>query len=304
MGGYHNTNNAVQSLDAIDMTDEVVVSVHLTDTQRIIVAVVHFLVFALGAVSIWAFLYKYDTLRNRIWCPYILLMGLVFFQIAGALEIGNHYYEGNWELAGFPSDLINGSFYFFNFGGTYLMALGLRKKGVAIFRRPLCCSGGFKAGALDVLAMVFDLILFVGLVLTAPFYAIAGRANASGILSAFAAIGGFAILLRLYANLGPNCGTLFAGICWWVMIACGIVLTGVYKSIGYEWLHAVIGAFFVLSLAPIIIGILSAVDVQDRSSDADNEDDEGQTNERDIETSGNGDLTKADIDSPAQQGNE
>jgi len=82
-----------------------------------------------GGLSIWAFLYKYDILRQRIWCPYLLLVGLIFFQIAGAFEIGNHYYEGNWELAGFPSDLVNGSFYFFNFGATYLNALGMRKKG-------------------------------------------------------------------------------------------------------------------------------------------------------------------------------
>lgn len=293
MGGNHHSISSVQSLNATNTTDDGFVAVPLTDGQRTIVAVVHFLVFVVGAVSIWAFLYKLDTLRNRIWCPYFLLMGLVFFQIAGAFEIGNHYYEGDWELAGSPSDLINGSFYFFNFGATYLNALGLRNKDVPLFRRPLC-GKGFKAGALDFLSMAFDLILVVGFVLTAPFYATAGREDSSGMLSAFAAIGGIATLFRLYYNLGPNCGTLFGGLGWWAMIIVGIVLTSVYKETGYEWLHAVLGSFFVFCLVPITVAILCASDVQKSDSDASNEDIQGKKNDLDeqgdIETSQDNDL--------------
>lgn len=294
MGAYHHSNNSVQSLNATNATGDVFVAVPLTDDQRTIVAVIHYLVFVVGAVSIWAFLYKFDTLQKRIWSPYFLLMGLIFFQIAGAFEIGNHYYEGDWELAGFPSDLINGSFYFFNFGATYLNALGLRNKDVPIFRRPLLSAKGFVAGLLDILAMIFDLILVAGFVLTAPFYAAAGREDSSGILSAFAAIGGIATLFRLYYNLGPNCGTLIGGLGWWAMIMVGIVLTSVYKETGYEWLHAVLGSFFVFCLVPITIAILCATDVINSDSDASNEDTEGKKNDcdkqGDIESSQDDDL--------------
>lgn len=294
MGANHHSNNSVQSLNATNATGDVFVAVPLTDDQRTIVAVIHFLVFVVGAVSIWAFLYKLDTLKKRIWSPYFLLMGLIFFQIAGAFEIGNHYYEGDWELAGFPSDLINGSFYFFNFGATYLNALGLRNKDVPIFRPPLLCAKGFVAGLLDFLAMAFDLILVAGFVLTAPFYATAGREDSSGILSAFAAIGGIATLFRIYYNLGPNRGTLIGGLGWWAMIMAGIVLTSVYKETGYEWLHAVLGSFFVFSLIPITVTILCATDVNNSDSDASNEDTEGKKNDYDkqgdIESSQDDDL--------------
>ena len=297
MGGYHahtDDSETVSSLTSFSNStltgDDDFVSVPLTDVQRIAVVVVHFLTFFVGAISIGAFLYKYDTLRKRIWCPYLLLMGLVFFQIAGAFEIGNHYYEGNWELAGFPSDLINGNFYFFNFGATYLNALGLRKKGVPIFRRPiLCCCGGgggndkstVVAGLLDVLAMIFDLILVVGFFITAPAYAVLGRADAVGILSGFAALGGFATLFRLWRNLGPNCGTLFGGLGWWTMVVCGIVLTSVYMSTGYEWLHALLGSFFVFCLIPMTVGILCATEEQVNDNDNDNDNGDNEVNQDD-----------------------
>lgn len=323
MGGSHyhgndvstsiyNNNNSTQTTTTTGMmtveddTTEFV-SVPLTDTQRAVVIVVHFIVFVIGAVSIWAFLYKYDTLRQRIWCPYLLLMGLIFFQIAGAFEIGNHYYEGNWELAGFPSDLINGSFYFFNFGATYLNALGMRKKGVPIFRRPLlfrycCCGGGTgsegeRSGAcravmnslLDLIAMIFDFILVVGFLITGPMYLAVGRGDAVGILSGFAALAGIATLFRLWRNLGPNYGTFFGGLGWYIMIICGIALTSVYIKTGYEWLHAVLGSFFVLCLIPITVGILCATDevvmetddVEDSASNNNNNNDD---NEKDIES--------------------
>jgi len=320
MGGSHYHGNDVSTSSYNNSTttsmmtedDTEFVSVPLTDTQRAIVIVVHFIVFVIGAVSIWAFLYKYDILRQRIWCPYLLLMGLIFFQIAGAFEIGNHYYEGNWELAGFPSDLVNGSFYFFNFGATYLNALGMRKKGVPIFRRPLlfrycCCGGGSgsegkRSGGcrtvinslLDLLAMIFDLILVVGFLITGPMYFAVGRGDAVGILSGFAALAGFATLFRLWRNLGPNCGTLFGGLGWYIMIICGIALTSVYMETGYEWLHALLGSFFVLCLVPITVGILCATEdvvetdaedsVSNNNNDKNNADDVDDDNEKDIES--------------------
>jgi len=323
---YDNSTNTTTSM-MTEEDDTEFVAVPLTNTQRVIVIVVHFILFVIGAVSILAFLCKYDTLRQRIWCPYLLLMGLIFLQIAGAFEISNHYYEGNWELAGFPSDLINGSFYFFNFGGTYLLALGMRKKGVPIFRLPLLfrycyCGGGTGTGTdsegdrscgwlavinslLDLMAMLFDLILVVGFFITGPIYLAVGRGDAVGSLSGFAALAGIATLFRLWQNLGPNYGTLFGGLLWYIMIICGIVFLSVYMETGYEWIHAVIGSFFVLSLIPFTVGILYATeevvetDVEDsvsnnnnnsNTNDNDNSDVE-DGNEKDIESASSVELT-------------
>jgi hypothetical protein len=239
-------------------------------------------------------------------------MRLVFFQIAGAFEIGNHYYEGNWELAGFPSDLINGNFYFFNFGATYLNALGLQKKGVPILRRPiLCCGGGGNkstvvAGLLDILAMIFDLILVVGFIITAPAYAILGRGDAVGILSAFAALGGFATLFRLWRNLGPNWGTLFGGLGWWIMVVCGIVLTSVYMSTGYEWLDALLGSFFVSCLVPLTVGILCATEeqVNDNGDNEENQDNNNLVKDDDVEAACPIESTDKNLDSDNESNSE
>jgi hypothetical protein len=72
MGGYHaHTDSDSESVSSItnfsDSTltgDDDFVSIPLTDDQRIAVVVVHFLTFGVGAVSIGAFLYKNDILRN------------------------------------------------------------------------------------------------------------------------------------------------------------------------------------------------------------------------------------------------
>ena len=39
-----------------------------------------------------------------------------WLQVGSAIEIANHHYEGNFELKEFKTDLVNGIFYFFNFG--------------------------------------------------------------------------------------------------------------------------------------------------------------------------------------------
>merc|ERR1712160_186901 len=100
----------------------------------------------------------------------------------------------------------------------------------------------------------------------------------------FAALAGFATLFRLWRNLGPNCGTLFGGLGWWIMIVCGIALTSVYMETGYEWLHAVLGSFFVLCLIPITVGILYATEEVVSNNDVgDNENEKTSPDEQDIE---------------------
>lgn len=230
-------------------------NVPLTDTQRIIVIIVHYLTFVVCAWNIWCFLYKFDILRSRIWMPYLLLLGLIWLQIAAGLEIGNHYYVGDWELAGFQSDLINGSFYFFNFGGNYLIALGLRVKDSPFFRCPSKDNGIFNC-VVDFFAMLFDILMVIALIFTAPLYAAIGRDSAISVISAFGAFAGIGTLFRLWRNLGPNRGTLWGGIIFLVLALTGVVMTAVYRSTGLEWLHIFIGGSFVASVIPLTIAIL------------------------------------------------
>lgn len=253
--GVHNEENGIENTP-------------LTDTQRTVVIVVHYLAFVFGAVIVWAFLRRIDTLRNRIWSPFLLLTGLIWLQVSSALEIGVHYYEGNWELAGFPSDLVNGSFYFFNFGALYLNSLGLRRKGLPFFRGPSRKDGEpMWRLLLDATALLFDMLMVIGVVSTAPLYAALGRDSVISLISAFGAIAGIGTVFRMWKNLGPNSYTLWGGILFLAFSLLAVGMTSVYMNTGIEWLHAFIAGSFVTSLIPFTMAILHAEDLEPDGED-------------------------------------
>eukprot|EP00586_Coscinodiscus_wailesii_P003014 CAMPEP_0172484008 /NCGR_PEP_ID=MMETSP1066-20121228/11258_1 /TAXON_ID=671091 /ORGANISM="Coscinodiscus wailesii, Strain CCMP2513" /LENGTH=269 /DNA_ID=CAMNT_0013248243 /DNA_START=103 /DNA_END=912 /DNA_ORIENTATION=+ len=232
----------------------------LTDTQRVFVVSVHFLTFAVAGWTVWAIQRKLPILHKRIWSPFLLITGIIFLQLGAAFEIANHYYEGNFELKDMKTDFINGVFYFFNFGGNYLNVLGLRNKSVPFFRIPGFI-GNCKGGCFDLLIMLFDIFMVVGIFITLPIYFSLGREQSISTISAFGAFAGIGILFRLWRNVGPNRGTLFGGIGFFIMAIVGVIMTQVYQANGVEFLHAFIGGSFVLSLIPFTIGILSAVEL-------------------------------------------
>jgi len=225
------------------------IGVPLTDTTRVIVQVVHFLVFPICTWQLWVFLKKLLVLRQRIWNPFWLLIGFIWLQIGSAIEIANHQYEGDWELRGFKTDLVNGLFYFFNFGAQSLMCLGFRtaKQG---FRR--CPSkeeqqhGGCQFHPADVFGVVFDVVLVITIPATPIIYAVLGRNKAISICSSFGALSGIGSFYRIWKNL--QC--LFGGIGFFGMAMVGVAMTGVYRSTCIEWLHVFIGGSFALSVIP------------------------------------------------------
>ena len=110
----------------------------LTPTTRLIVQIVHFLVFFVCGWQIWVYVERVEALKRRIWSPYLLLLGFIvrslcndvtirvlmvspsphtpkftrvqWLQVGSAIEIANHHYEGNFELKEFKTDLVNGIF--------------------------------------------------------------------------------------------------------------------------------------------------------------------------------------------------
>lgn len=231
--------------------------VPLNDTTRAIVIVVHYLAFILGAYIIWAYMRKLRIIETRIWSPFLLLTGLIWLQVGSALEIGNHFYVNDWELSGFPSDLVNGTFYFFNFGAQYINALALRKKGVPFFRCPSFKDGIVK-GLIDLVAMLFDILMVIAVPITPILYALLGRDVAISVVSAFGAFAGIGSLLRLWRNLGPNIYTLVGGIGFLALALTGVAMTAVYNATGIEWIHIFIGGSFIASLIPFSLAIFYA----------------------------------------------
>lgn len=241
----------VASLDKVLETDDYTGDgVPLDDTTRSVVIIFHYVTFVAVAFALYAFLQKVDVFKQRIWSPFVLLVALTWLEIGPAFEIGNHFYENNWQLYESNSDLVNASFSFFNFGANNLLALSLRKTNLPLFRRG--------TGALDWLMVGLDFV-FIALTLGQPFvYTYLGRETSVTFLSPVGAVAGIVTLGRLYQNLGPNRATLLGGVFFFVLAICGVIALAVYRSTGYEWVHIFIGGSFVSSVIPLSIAFLNA----------------------------------------------
>jgi len=231
------------------------VNTPLTDVQRNIVIVTHYMTFVVVTGAIYVFLKKYEVLQTRIWSPFLLLLALTFNEIGPAFEIGNHFYVNNWELLNPESDLINASFFFLNFAAQNLLALSLRKKGLPLVR-PIECS--FPDGIIDAIAMLGDFLFIILVPITPLVYIFFGRGTATSTLSPLAAVSSIWSLLRAWKNFGPNKYTKWGSIAYFVLAMLGVVMLAVYKSTCIEFVHVAIGGSFVSSLIPFSIALLNA----------------------------------------------
>jgi len=222
----------------------------LTDTQRNIIIVLHYLTFVAVTFALYAYYKTYAIFLNRIWSPFILLIALTWLEIGPAFEIGNHFYVNNWQLFDSQADLINASFSFFNFGSQNLLALSLRKKGLPLLRKG--------ESLLEWVVILFD-GLFVLLTVAQPFvYVYLGRDTSVTFLSPIGALAGICTLFRVWFNLGPNNYTKWGGILFFTLAICGVIALQVYRTTQLEWVHAFIGGSFVSSVIPLSIGFLNA----------------------------------------------
>lgn len=232
-------------------------SVPLLPWQRTAVIVAHYLTFVTGTLSLFVCYAKLDILKQRIWSPFLLILSLVWLQIAPAFEIGAHEYEADWELKEAPSDMINASFSFFNFGGVCLLAISLRSAGVPFFRKPSFDSGTI-AGIIDTVTLAADLILAITIIAEPFLYIALGRQGSQELVVPVNSAGGILCLFRLWLNVGPNKFTLGGGIGYLVLTLTGVMMLGVYKRECIEFIHVAIGGSFVLSLVPFSIAIWAA----------------------------------------------
>jgi len=245
----------------------------LTPTQETLIILAHYSVFVTVYIGFFCTYAKLDILKQRIWSPLLLFTSSIFLIICPGFEIGDHYFTEPlpWELKEAPSNLINGSFAFFNVGGICLMTLAIRKIGVPFFRVP-SFSNGVLAGLLDLVAMLGDIACAV-LVVAQPFlYASLGRLRAQGFTTPINTVSGILILFRLWKNLGPNKYTAIGGIGYLVATLSGVfILKFGYEEKCVEFIHFFIGGSFSLSSIFFSIAVYNAVAPPDDNEEITNE---------------------------------
>ena len=222
----------------------------LNDTTRIIVIIVHYLTIPAVTFAIWAVMRKMSIFEQRIYSPFLLIVTLTWLLQAAAFEIGSHFYIDNWQIYDPMSDLINGSFSFFNFGAQNTLAVSLRKKDLPFFRRG--------ENFLDWLAIICDPLLCALVIVNPIVYATAGREVSNSTLSPIASVAGLYTLFRVWYNLGPNLSTKLGGIFFFVCVILGVIMLMVYNATDAEFVHIFIGGSFVSSIIPLSIAFLNA----------------------------------------------
>jgi len=237
MGGSHHND---------DYTGD---GIPLSNTERIFLILVHYSALPLTTLCIYAFLKGYSKFQQRIYSPFLLMVALTWLLVATPFEIGNHFYVDNWQLYDPKSDLINGSFFFFNFGAQSLLALSLRKEGLPFIRKG--------TSFLDWVVIILDPIIAILVIINPIVYVTAGRSTAVTALSPTGLISAIFTLLRVWYNLGPNVYTQIGGIGFFVLAMCGVASNAIYMATGAEWLHLVIGGFFVSSTIPLSIAFFN-----------------------------------------------
>jgi len=187
-------------------------------------------------------------------------MGLVWLQLGTAFEIGSHKYTSNWGLEIQLTDLINGSFGFFNYGATNINAIALKKKGVPLLRCPKLgfdkgLVNGLVNGLVDVIAILGDLFLAVATISQPFLYFMLGREGANSISIPASSFAGVFTLLRLWQNLGPNKYTFWGGTLYLVLALSGVFFNALYNKTCWQFLHVAIGGSFVSSMIPFTVAL-------------------------------------------------
>jgi len=239
--------------------------VPLNDATRTLVVIIHYVAIPFVTFALYGIMKNVQVIEKRIWSPFLLVTAMTWLMMATSFEISNHFYVNDWELYDPKSDLINASFFFFNFGAQNLMAISLRKKGVPFIRNGSSC--------LDWTTMIVDPILAVLIVINPIVYGIVGRSTAVQVLSPLASIAGVFTLFRVWYNLGPNMYTRIGGILFFVLVLNGVAMNVVYNSINDEWVHALIGGSFISSTIPLGVAFLNA-ELESSSSDPPKEEDD------------------------------
>lgn len=184
------------------------------------------------------------------------MLALLWVQIGTAFEIGTHYYIADWGLKIKTTDLIHGSFSFFNYGTQFIQAIALKKKGVPLLRWP-DFRNGIINGVVDMIAIVADLFLLVMTISQPILYAMLGRESSSYLIPFTAAAGVFSFI-RLWQNLGPNKYTFWGGFLFLACALLGVFFDALYAKICVEFIHVAIAGSFASSMIPFSIAVLNA----------------------------------------------
>lgn len=250
MGGFHHSNEETyeQQVDGL---------VPLTAATRAVVVVAHYLAIPCLTLVVYAFVTKIHRLEGRIYSPFFLLTAVTWLLMATSFEIGNHFYVDNWQLYNPQADLINGSFFFFNFGAQNLLAMGLRRKTIPKGSDSTIVQWKTLA------PLGIDSILAILIIVNPIVYGVAGRSTAVSALSPLASLAGIVIFWRTWRNLGPNWYTLVGGVGFLVFVLLGVGMLAVYRATQVEWVHALIGGSFVVSTLPLALAIWNVQEIEE-----------------------------------------
>jgi len=101
------------------------------------IIIAHWLPFPVAVIALWCVYVKLDMLKERIYSPFLLMVGILFLAVGSMAEDVNHSTAMNWNAC-YDSAENFAKLYFYIFVGTgnACMPIALRKKDSPLVRTP------------------------------------------------------------------------------------------------------------------------------------------------------------------------
>jgi len=204
------------------------------------IIIAHWLPFPVAVIALWCVYVKLDMLKERIYSPFLLMVGILFLAVGSMAEDVNHSTAMNWNAC-YDSAENFAKLYFYIFVGTgnACMPIALRKKDSPLVRTPTDSTAWY--------FFIGDWFTIIFTAITPLVWIFIDQKTCMRVF-VFTQIGGTAIgIPYIYLNLGPSPMHLVVACVAYLAAFLGSVPIFTWlKMSGMQWVHAVLATTFVI----------------------------------------------------------
>jgi len=205
---------------------------------RWFVILCHWAVFPVCIFALWVIYVKMDVLKERIYSPFLLLVGIMCLAIGSMSEVDNHSFALNWNACYDTAETLS-KLYFYTFvgGGCACLPIGLRKKDLPLVRNP--------TGNFDWYCFLGDWILIIFTIVTPLAWVYKGQVLAQNIFIITQCAGLLIGVPYIFLHLGPSRMHLVVGFLSYLSAFVGAVPVNLLlRASGIQLVHGLLAVFF------------------------------------------------------------
>lgn len=201
----------------------------------------HFLAFIAPVCMLWTICGRFDSLRKRIYSPFLLMSSTAIWEAASMAEYAGHQFAMNWNSCFDTADhIMKIYFYWFTCIGLAAVTIGSRPKDFPFWRKPVDVG--------DWTSFLLDWIMILSSTSIIPLYLILdkplGKNTALNLMVFSSAFSSIVIIYRIWKNMGPTTNLLIMATLSTASSLAGAATNNIFLSEGNQLWHALMGFLF------------------------------------------------------------